>query len=157
MLVLSLWLVTVWSVSFEVLLDPALSLNFLLTFPPLLAMAALGAAGRSGLPKAAQVLSDRFLVGECRQPWIYEFDDRSEETGGPPSRRIAACMHDLSLPPTLIGEELGRGAYGQVYKGIDSATGSTVAIKQISLNGTSQDNLQSVMGEIELLKVRGGV
>ncbi|GAX73992.1 hypothetical protein CEUSTIGMA_g1442.t1 [Chlamydomonas eustigma] len=52
----------------------------------------------------------------------------------------------------MIGEELGRGAYGQVFKGIDSTTGSTVAIKQISLNGTSQDNLQSVMGEIELLK-----
>jgi serine/threonine protein kinase len=52
----------------------------------------------------------------------------------------------------MIGEELGRGAFGQVFKGIDSTTGSTVAIKQISLNGTSQDNLQSVMGEIELLK-----
>ena len=52
----------------------------------------------------------------------------------------------------MIGEELGRGAYGQVWKAIDSTTGSSVAIKQISLNGTSQDNLQSVMGEIELLK-----
>lgn len=52
----------------------------------------------------------------------------------------------------MIGEELGRGAYGNVFKGIDSQNGSTVAIKQISLNGTSTDNLQSVMGEIDLLK-----
>ena len=51
-----------------------------------------------------------------------------------------------------LGEELGRGAYGQVFKGIDSTSGNVVAIKQISLNGTSQDNLQGVMGEIELLK-----
>mmetsp|Transcript_24751 Transcript_24751/g.62835 ORF Transcript_24751/g.62835 Transcript_24751/m.62835 type:complete len:1266 (-) Transcript_24751:519-4316(-) len=52
----------------------------------------------------------------------------------------------------MLGEELGRGAYGQVYKGIDMTSGDTVAIKQISLAGISQDNLQSVMGEIELLK-----
>lgn len=50
------------------------------------------------------------------------------------------------------GEELGRGAFGQVFKGIDSSNGSTVAIKQISLTDRSQDNLQSVMGEIDLLK-----
>ncbi|GFR52579.1 hypothetical protein Agub_g15172 [Astrephomene gubernaculifera] len=52
----------------------------------------------------------------------------------------------------LIGEELGRGAYGQVYKGIDYTNGDTVAIKQISLAGIPSDNLQSVMGEIDLLK-----
>jgi len=52
----------------------------------------------------------------------------------------------------MIGEDIGRGAYGNVFKGIDSQNGSTVAIKQISLNGTSTDNLQSVMGEIDLLK-----
>lgn len=51
-----------------------------------------------------------------------------------------------------LGEELGRGAYGQVYKGLDTVTGETVAIKQISLSGVSQENLQSVMGEIDLLK-----
>ncbi|WIA33289.1 hypothetical protein OEZ86_006429 [Tetradesmus obliquus] len=52
----------------------------------------------------------------------------------------------------LIGEELGRGAYGQVYKGIDTSTGDVVAIKQISLAGVSQENLAGVMGEIDLLK-----
>ena len=52
----------------------------------------------------------------------------------------------------MLGEELGRGAYGQVYKGLDTRTGDTVAIKQMSLSGISQENLQSVMGEIELLK-----
>jgi hypothetical protein len=52
----------------------------------------------------------------------------------------------------LIGEELGRGAYGQVFKGMDAHTGDVVAIKQISLSGVSQENLVSVMGEIDLLK-----
>eukprot|EP00891_Asterochloris_glomerata_P000005 jgi/Astpho2/5/gw1.00001.37.1_t len=35
---------------------------------------------------------------------------------------------------------------------MDIRTGDTVAIKQMSLSGISQENLQSVMGEIELLK-----
>lgn len=52
----------------------------------------------------------------------------------------------------LIGEELGRGAYGQVFKGMDTSTGDVVAIKQIGLGGVSQANLQGVMGEIDLLK-----
>lgn len=52
----------------------------------------------------------------------------------------------------MLGEELGRGAYGQVYKGLDTRTGDTVAIKQMSLSGISNNNLQSVMGEIDLLK-----
>ena len=52
----------------------------------------------------------------------------------------------------LIGEELGRGAYGQVFKGIDAQTGDVVAIKQISLSGVSQENRVGVIGEIDLLK-----
>lgn len=52
----------------------------------------------------------------------------------------------------IIGEELGRGAYGQVFKGMDTSTGDVVAIKQIGLGGVSQANLQGVMGEIDLLK-----
>eukprot|EP00983_Pelagomonas_calceolata_P127217 1161380-Pelagomonas_calceolata.AAC.14 len=52
----------------------------------------------------------------------------------------------------MIGEELGRGAFGQVYKGIDLKSGDTVAIKQIALAGISSSSLQGVMGEIELLK-----
>ena len=52
----------------------------------------------------------------------------------------------------ILGEELGRGAFGQVYKGIDLKSGDTVAIKQIGLAGISPSSLQGVMGEIELLK-----
>lgn len=40
----------------------------------------------------------------------------------------------------------------QVFKGIDTRTGDCVAIKQLSLSGISNANLQSIMLEIELLK-----
>ncbi len=51
-----------------------------------------------------------------------------------------------------ICEELGRGAFGQVFKGIDTKTGQLVAIKQLCLTGASQEVLSGIMSEIELLK-----
>jgi serine/threonine protein kinase len=50
------------------------------------------------------------------------------------------------------GEELGRGAFGQVFKGTDIKTGEVVAIKEISLSGMSPDRLKDIMLEIDLLK-----
>eukprot|EP00201_Polytomella_parva_P005714 CAMPEP_0175080052 /NCGR_PEP_ID=MMETSP0052_2-20121109/25249_1 /TAXON_ID=51329 ORGANISM="Polytomella parva, Strain SAG 63-3" /NCGR_SAMPLE_ID=MMETSP0052_2 /ASSEMBLY_ACC=CAM_ASM_000194 /LENGTH=455 /DNA_ID=CAMNT_0016350621 /DNA_START=63 /DNA_END=1426 /DNA_ORIENTATION=+ len=52
----------------------------------------------------------------------------------------------------LLGDELGRGACGQVFKAIDYESGETVAIKQIALKGASLNELNSVMSEIDLLK-----
>ncbi|SPO00633.1 related to Ste20-like kinase Don3 [Cephalotrichum gorgonifer] len=47
-------------------------------------------------------------------------------------------------------EELGRGSFGVVYKGIEKATGETVAIKHIDLE-SSDDDIQEIQGEISVL------
>jgi hypothetical protein len=39
-----------------------------------------------------------------------------------------------------------------VYKGIDQSTGGVVAIKEISLEGMSADDLEGLQTEIDLLK-----
>jgi len=52
----------------------------------------------------------------------------------------------------LIGEEIGKGAHGMVYKGIDLHNGDFVAVKQVSLEGMNQQDLGSIMVEIDLLK-----
>lgn len=52
----------------------------------------------------------------------------------------------------LIGEEIGKGAHGMVYKGIDLHNGDFVAVKQVSLEGMNQQDLASIMVEIDLLK-----
>lgn len=50
-----------------------------------------------------------------------------------------------------LGETLGRGAYGVVYKGIDIRTGRFVAIKQIPVARMGAAEAASVSNEIELL------
>jgi hypothetical protein len=49
----------------------------------------------------------------------------------------------LLVPPRRLGEELGRGAFGQVYLGLDTRTGQHVAIKQLSLERIPTDSLQA--------------
>ncbi len=51
-----------------------------------------------------------------------------------------------------LTEELGRGAYGQVFKATDTRTGNPVAIKRLNLTGISPDTLANIITEIELLK-----
>ncbi|KAM3506745.1 hypothetical protein MY11210_007422 [Beauveria gryllotalpidicola] len=47
-------------------------------------------------------------------------------------------------------EELGRGSFGVVYKGIEKATGETVAIKHIDLE-SNDDDIQDIQAEIAVL------
>eukprot|EP00210_Caulerpa_lentillifera_P000084 g80.t1 len=51
-----------------------------------------------------------------------------------------------------IGDELGRGAHGRVFKAFDKEDNKFVAVKQIPLLGVSKEQLNGVVGEINLLK-----
>ncbi|XP_013610879.1 MAP3K epsilon protein kinase 1 isoform X3 [Brassica napus] len=53
----------------------------------------------------------------------------------------------------MLGDEIGKGAYARVYKGLDLKNGDFVAIKQVSLENVVQDDdLNTIMQEIDLLK-----
>ncbi|XP_010240555.1 MAP3K epsilon protein kinase 1 isoform X2 [Brachypodium distachyon] len=52
----------------------------------------------------------------------------------------------------MLGDEIGKGAYGRVYKGLDLENGDFVAIKQVSLENIPQEDLNIIMQEIDLLK-----
>ncbi|KAD5317140.1 hypothetical protein E3N88_17086 [Mikania micrantha] len=43
----------------------------------------------------------------------------------------------------MLGDEIGKGAYGRVYKGLDLENGDFVAIKQVSLENIAQEDLIS--------------
>jgi serine/threonine protein kinase len=44
-----------------------------------------------------------------------------------------------------LGETLGKGAFGTVYKGLDVENGDFVAIKQINCNDIPRGQLESIM------------
>ncbi|KAF9678659.1 hypothetical protein SADUNF_Sadunf07G0057900 [Salix dunnii] len=45
----------------------------------------------------------------------------------------------------ILGDEIGKGAYGRVYKGLDLENGDFVAIKQVSLENIAQEDLNIIM------------
>ncbi|KAK9014445.1 hypothetical protein V6N11_005602 [Hibiscus sabdariffa] len=45
----------------------------------------------------------------------------------------------------MLGDEIGKGAYGRVYKGLDLENGDFVAIKQVSLENIVQEDLNIIM------------
>ncbi|KAF2864004.1 hypothetical protein K470DRAFT_273982 [Piedraia hortae CBS 480.64] len=51
-----------------------------------------------------------------------------------------------------LGDCLGKGASGAVYRALNWSTGETVAIKQISLANLQKNELQVIMQEIDLLR-----
>ncbi|PCH40431.1 kinase-like protein [Wolfiporia cocos MD-104 SS10] len=51
-----------------------------------------------------------------------------------------------------LGDSLGKGAFGQVYRALNWATGETVAVKEIQLSNIPKSEIGQIMSEIDLLK-----
>ncbi|KAK3031151.1 hypothetical protein RJ639_035174, partial [Escallonia herrerae] len=52
----------------------------------------------------------------------------------------------------MLGDEIGKGAYGRVYKGLDLENGDFVAIKQVSLENIAQEDLNTIMEHLSAKK-----
>eukprot|EP00308_Calcidiscus_leptoporus_P005078 CAMPEP_0119378914 /NCGR_PEP_ID=MMETSP1334-20130426/50514_1 /TAXON_ID=127549 /ORGANISM="Calcidiscus leptoporus, Strain RCC1130" /LENGTH=282 /DNA_ID=CAMNT_0007398279 /DNA_START=10 /DNA_END=855 /DNA_ORIENTATION=+ len=52
-----------------------------------------------------------------------------------------------------LGEEIGRGASGVVFKALNLHTGGVVAVKQVTLRGVGKEQLGLLQREIDLLKL----
>ncbi|KAH9932708.1 kinase-like protein [Epithele typhae] len=51
-----------------------------------------------------------------------------------------------------LGDSLGKGAFGQVYRALNLANGETVAIKEIQLSNIPKSEIGQIMSEIHLLQ-----
>ncbi|KAJ7037780.1 hypothetical protein C8F04DRAFT_1393450 [Mycena alexandri] len=73
----------------------------------------------------------------------------------PPSRSgsgSSTANNPKSLNDYQLGDSLGKGAFGQVYRALNWATGETVAVKEIQLSNIPKGELGEIMSEIDLLK-----
>jgi serine/threonine protein kinase len=68
-------------------------------------------------------------------------------------RRASRHMREVRLldGKYVIGEELGRGSSGKVYRALNKVAGQIVAIKEIPLVGISSAAAKAVQSEVELL------
>ncbi|KAK7431908.1 Protein kinase of the Mitotic Exit Network [Neonectria magnoliae] len=75
---------------------------------------------------------------------------------GTPSRkdkiRESSALQDPGLKDYRLGECLGKGAFGSVYKAFNWGTGEAVAVKQIKLADLPKSELRMIESEIDLLK-----
>ena len=55
-------------------------------------------------------------------------------------------------PPQQLGECIGKGQFGSVYRALNIHTGSVVAVKRIQLAGKSEEEIIQLQKEVDLLK-----
>ena len=80
---------------------------------------------------------------------------RAPSRDGRPAREGTAqrqAQDVAGLKDFQLGELLGKGAHGSVFRALNWGTGETVAIKQVKLETLGQADLKTIMLEIDLLK-----
>ncbi|SPN97509.1 related to septation (sepH) gene [Cephalotrichum gorgonifer] len=82
---------------------------------------------------------------------------RAEKQPGTPRRdkgqgRESLALQDPGLKDYRLGECIGKGAFGSVYKAFNWGNGEAVAVKQIKLGDLPKSELRMIESEIDLLK-----
>ncbi|KAJ2747813.1 Protein kinase of the Mitotic Exit Network [Coemansia sp. BCRC 34301] len=74
-------------------------------------------------------------------------------TKNKPNERLTVYSESAHrLANYQLGNCIGRGQFGSVYRALDLETGQMLAVKQILLEGQDVDNMEDIMQEVELLK-----
>ncbi|KAJ7765490.1 STE/STE11/cdc15 protein kinase [Mycena maculata] len=68
--------------------------------------------------------------------------------------RQALIIREEGKPPThfQLGNCIGRGQFGSVYRALNLNTGQMVAVKRIRLDGLKEDEVTTLMREVDLVK-----
>ena len=67
--------------------------------------------------------------------------------------KVLAGVHQLKLQYEIDRNVLGKGAFGEVYKGVDKKNNEfVVAIKVLKKHKMSQEDLAHIMDEVDLLR-----
>jgi serine/threonine protein kinase len=104
-------------------------------------------SGESWSATPASTLASSGLAVAVRTP----ITPRKDKNAGHGARESSA-LQDPGLKDYRLGECLGKGAFGSVYKAFNWGTGEAVAVKQIKLGDLPKSELRMIESEIELLK-----
>ncbi|KAJ2398286.1 Protein kinase of the Mitotic Exit Network [Coemansia sp. RSA 2603] len=77
---------------------------------------------------------------------------RNNTRNRPKERLTVYSENDHRLTNYQLGNCIGRGQFGSVYRALDLETGQMVAVKQIPLGDQNAEDMEDVMQEVELLK-----
>ncbi|VUC37800.1 unnamed protein product [Clonostachys rosea] len=103
-------------------------------------------------------MPDRHYHGHLNGRVVAAREQRGSGTPAPgtPSRkekgRESMAVQDPGLKDYRLGECIGKGAFGAVYKAFNWGTGEAVAVKQIKLTDLPKSELRMIESEIDLLK-----
>ena len=87
------------------------------------------------------------------QPKQNDVKPRISRASSPTKKEEKPKAQDVAeLKDYQLGDCLGKGAFGSVYRALNWGTGETVAIKQIKLADLPKTELRVIMQEIDLLK-----
>lgn len=90
-------------------------------------------------------------VDENAPQFHRKFSEKMSLTPAQRVEKVPGLKHRNALDNFRFFEKVGRGAYADVYRGVNIKTNQVVAIKQISLD--KDHDLLVLMGEIDLLKI----
>ncbi|PVV04694.1 hypothetical protein BB560_000797 [Smittium megazygosporum] len=68
------------------------------------------------------------------------------------SRKRSTSRFDQITQRLVLGNSIGKGNFGTVYKALNLENGEMVAVKQISLSSKSDSQLDDILKEVETLK-----
>ncbi|KAI9773816.1 MAG: hypothetical protein M1840_006041 [Geoglossum simile] len=108
------------------------------------------------MPSHAPFPSDRLSNGSRQRQQSTPGTGKTERTGTGSARKDGtaqkAAQDVAGLKDYQLGDCLGKGAFGSVYRALNWGTGETVAVKQVRLADLPKSELRVIMLEIDLLK-----
>ncbi|KAJ2065639.1 Protein kinase of the Mitotic Exit Network [Coemansia sp. S146] len=104
-------------------------------------------------PGCASVVSSNDSLAPGTAEIVVPRPRKRTGTKNRPNERLTVYSESAQrLANYQLGNCIGRGQFGSVYRALDLETGQMLAVKQILLEGQDIDNMEDIMQEVELLK-----
>ncbi|KAJ1643166.1 Protein kinase of the Mitotic Exit Network [Coemansia asiatica] len=109
-------------------------------------------AQNTEIMEALQEEAERLSEAESKNAAALPPRKRTNTRGRPKERLTVYSESAQRLTNYQLGNCIGRGQFGSVYRALDLETGQMVAVKQIPVDGQNDEDMDDVMQEVELLK-----